>query len=62
MGRRARDVNAALSMNYDFIVIGGGIVGAATAWQLLQTFPDKRVVVLEKESRVACHQPVAIAA
>jgi (S)-2-hydroxyglutarate dehydrogenase len=43
-------------MNYDFIIIGGGIVGAATAWQLLQTYPDKRVVLLEKERAAAQHQ------
>lgn len=44
------------SREYDILVIGGGIVGAATAWQLLQAFPDKRVVVLEKESAAARHQ------
>lgn len=41
---------------YDFIVVGGGIVGVATARQLQQTFPDKTVVLLEKESDVARHQ------
>jgi L-2-hydroxyglutarate oxidase len=43
-------------MDYDFIVIGGGIVGAATAWQLLQKFPDRAVLLLEKESDFARHQ------
>jgi (S)-2-hydroxyglutarate dehydrogenase len=43
-------------MSYDFIIVGGGIVGAATAWQLLQTYPDKRVVLLEKEHAAAQHQ------
>lgn len=42
--------------DYDFVVIGGGIVGAATARQLLQVFPGRRVVLLEKESTVARHQ------
>ncbi len=40
----------------DVAIIGGGIVGMATAYQLLRRFPDKRVVVLEKEDRLAAHQ------
>jgi L-2-hydroxyglutarate oxidase LhgO len=40
----------------DLAVVGGGIVGLATAWQFLNRFPDRRVVVLEKEDRVAAHQ------
>lgn len=40
----------------DVAIIGGGIVGLATAYQLLQRHPGKRVVVLEKESSVASHQ------
>ena len=43
-------------MSYDFIVIGAGIVGIATAWKLQQEFPGRSVLVLEKESRPACHQ------
>lgn len=43
-------------MSYDFIVIGAGIVGIATAWKLQQEFPGRTVLVLEKESRPACHQ------
>ena len=39
-----------------FIVIGGGVVGLATAWTLLQRQPTSRVVVVEKEDRVAAHQ------
>jgi L-2-hydroxyglutarate oxidase len=42
--------------DYDFLVIGAGIVGAATAWRLLQVFPGRRVLVLEKEAEVASHQ------
>lgn len=41
---------------YDYIVIGAGIVGLSTAWQLQRSFPGCSVVVLEKESRPACHQ------
>jgi L-2-hydroxyglutarate oxidase len=40
----------------DVAVIGGGIVGLATAYQLTRRFPGKRVVVLEKEADVALHQ------
>ncbi|RME95021.1 MAG: L-2-hydroxyglutarate oxidase [Verrucomicrobia bacterium] len=38
------------------IVIGGGLVGLATAWRLLERFPSARVAVLEKEDRVGAHQ------
>lgn len=37
------------------VVIGGGIVGLATAWHL-RARPDAHVIVLEKESRLAEHQ------
>jgi L-2-hydroxyglutarate oxidase len=42
--------------SYDFIVIGGGIVGMATARQLQQQFNNASVLVLEKELRLAIHQ------
>lgn len=38
------------------MVIGGGIVGLATAWQLLQKNPSLKLTVLEKENEVAKHQ------
>jgi (S)-2-hydroxyglutarate dehydrogenase len=38
------------------IIIGGGIVGLATAYRFLERFPDKRVIVLEKEAAIARHQ------
>jgi L-2-hydroxyglutarate oxidase len=41
---------------YDYAIIGGGIVGLSTAWQLRQRQPDKRIVVLEKETSLAFHQ------
>lgn len=40
----------------DVAVVGAGIVGLATAWQLSQRHPQARIVVLEKESRIAAHQ------
>lgn len=38
------------------IIIGGGIVGLATAHKLGLRFPDARITVLEKESEVCKHQ------
>lgn len=43
-------------MTYDYIVIGAGIIGVSTAWQLQLAFPGCSVLVLEKENRPACHQ------
>ncbi|MGE0607775.1 MAG: L-2-hydroxyglutarate oxidase [Pirellulales bacterium] len=40
----------------DVAIIGGGIVGLATAYQLLGQGPDLRLVVLEKEAELAFHQ------
>jgi L-2-hydroxyglutarate oxidase len=40
----------------DLIIIGGGIVGLATAYRFLERFPGKTVTVLEKEAEVAKHQ------
>ena len=37
-------------------IVGGGIVGLATAWQLVLRYPRLRVMVLEKESAVGEHQ------
>ncbi|MES1951447.1 hydroxyglutarate oxidase [Salinisphaera sp. S4-8] len=41
---------------YDCIVVGGGIVGLATARELLRREPARRVLVLEKEAELAAHQ------
>ena len=41
---------------FDYVVIGGGIVGLSVAWTLLQNRPGIRVVVLEKEDTWARHQ------
>ena len=46
----------ALKMVYDFMVIGAGIIGMSTAWQLQREFPGCSVLVLEKEAGPACHQ------
>ncbi|MCC5902564.1 MAG: L-2-hydroxyglutarate oxidase [Halomonas sp.] len=41
---------------WDFIIIGGGILGMSTAMQLKQAYPDKRMLVVEKEAGPAQHQ------
>jgi L-2-hydroxyglutarate oxidase LhgO len=40
----------------DVAVVGGGIVGLASAFQLLRKHPDIRLVVVEKEASIASHQ------
>ena len=40
----------------DVAIIGGGIVGLATAYRLLERFPGRKVTILEKEREVAQHQ------
>lgn len=41
---------------FDVAIIGGGIVGAASAYKLQQRFPNKRILLIEKEDRLAAHQ------
>ncbi|AIQ99474.1 L-2-hydroxyglutarate oxidase [Pluralibacter gergoviae] len=41
---------------HDFVIIGGGIIGMSTAMQLIDLYPDARMVLLEKESGPAHHQ------
>jgi len=41
---------------YDVAIVGGGIVGLATAYRLAQQYPGCSITVLEKEARVAAHQ------
>jgi (S)-2-hydroxyglutarate dehydrogenase len=45
-----------MTARYDVAVVGGGIIGLASAYQLVQRFPGLRLVVLEKEPRLAAHQ------
>ncbi len=43
-------------MKNDVVVVGGGIVGLATALRLKQSKPELKVLVLEKEREVSAHQ------
>ncbi|MCE1115839.1 MULTISPECIES: L-2-hydroxyglutarate oxidase [Pseudomonas] len=43
-------------MTYDYCIIGGGIVGLATAMALLQQRPGASLLILEKEASLGRHQ------
>ena len=43
-------------MTYDVIIVGGGIVGLATAHRLLEARPQLKILLLEKEAKLAAHQ------
>lgn len=43
-------------MTYDVIIVGGGIVGLATALRLKEQNQTLKVLLLEKETEVAAHQ------
>ena len=41
---------------YDVVIVGGGIVGLATAQELICRHPELKFAVVEKESTLAVHQ------
>ncbi len=43
-------------MLYDYVIVGGGIVGISTAYNLRQSRPDAKILVIEKEMALARHQ------
>jgi L-2-hydroxyglutarate oxidase len=43
-------------MKTDIAIVGGGIVGLAVGYVFGRTYPDKSVLVLDKESKVGQHQ------
>lgn len=45
-----------MNISYDIVIAGAGIVGLASAYQLLQRQPGLRIAMLEKEHEVAQHQ------
>ncbi|MDA0835492.1 MAG: L-2-hydroxyglutarate oxidase [Planctomycetota bacterium] len=40
----------------DVLIIGGGIIGLATAYRLYEKYPDLKITILEKEHVLAHHQ------
>jgi L-2-hydroxyglutarate oxidase LhgO len=48
--------SASMDDRADVVVIGGGIVGLATAYRLLEARPSVRLLLLEKEPALAQHQ------
>src|SRR6201997_1839959 len=42
--------------HFDYVVIGGGILGLSAAWAILDRQPRIRIAVLEKEDNWARHQ------
>lgn len=45
-----------ITPQYDYIVVGAGIVGLSTAYKLTREYPGCRLLLLEKEQGVAAHQ------
>ena len=43
-------------MEFDISIIGGGIVGAATFYQLQKKNPDLKIALFEKENNLSTHQ------
>ncbi len=43
-------------MTFDIAIIGGGIVGAATFYKLQSKYPELKIMLVEKEEKLADHQ------
>lgn len=41
---------------YDIAIVGGGIVGVATLYQMQLKFPQLKILLIEKEDHLAAHQ------
>ena len=40
---------------YDFIIVGGGIVGLTIANELINTNPKSKIAIIEKEKEIGLH-------
>ena len=45
-----------IELMFDYVILGGGIVGVSTALSLITKHPDKRILLIEKERSFAQHQ------
>jgi L-2-hydroxyglutarate oxidase LhgO len=45
-----------IDSRYNVLIIGGGVIGLGVALEITRRFPDLKLLVLEKEDRVARHQ------
>ena len=43
-------------MVYDFVIVGGGIIGISVGMQLAKKYPKSKIAILEKEDSLAKHQ------
>jgi L-2-hydroxyglutarate oxidase len=43
-------------LKYDIIIVGAGIVGLATALKIKEKSPNKKLLIIDKETSVAVHQ------
>lgn len=48
--------NLNMTPSFDIIIVGGGIVGAATFYKMQRRFPNFDILLIEKENRLADHQ------
>jgi len=55
-----RDIQECLAekgdIMYDYVIIGGGIVGLSTGYALVEKYPQAKIAVVEKERTLAFHQ------
>ncbi|KAF5294514.1 hypothetical protein FQA39_LY13368 [Lamprigera yunnana] len=52
----AASISDSRAQNYDVVVVGGGIVGLASARECLVRYPNLKMAVVEKEGKLAAHQ------
>ena len=45
-----------VAKGFDIVIVGGGIVGLATAYKIQKKYPNLTLAVLEKEEKLAFHQ------
>ena len=45
-----------MNNHFDIIIVGGGLVGLASAYKIQKEFPKKTILIIEKEKELAFHQ------